>query len=210
MLIKKNVKGAKNEAKKTEDVEFEAKYTARLERKKIEKSVAEMSLSIDTLKEKAADAKVSGMTESYHMLVDQIKVAMLRKKQAEAFLYKLDAMLEMQKLAGQSESLLKSMGVIMEAIGKLTIDESVIKKSRKTYTDITQKLDNQSKTLDKYTIAMKDAQAYEEGKDIDDSDIEKEIDDIIINRTQSVGIGSVSEIDDKKLAELQKRFNSNG
>ena len=155
------------EAAKAE-AEYNAKYAAKQERKKVEKMVAEFDKSI-----KAASAKVKGYEEIYRQCLMFIKIAKGRKKQAETFLFQMDAMQEMASISKSSTEMLGSMNNIMESLGKISLDRSVISNTQASFRKAEQGLSKQSMAIDQFLGGM-EMSFSDEGMENDD-DIENEI-----------------------------------
>ena len=164
------------------DAEFEAKYAVKTERKKVEKLMAEMDKSIGVFMAQAAEAKQKGYEEMYRKSISFIKVAKARKKQAEMFLFQIVSMQEMQNIANHSKQLLGSMNNIMNTLGKLSVDKSVVIQSQRDYQKTMAELDRQSDTIDN---ALSNFEAFAEDGDytsdvsLSDDEIEAEIDAMI-------------------------------
>ena len=71
------------------DAEFQAKFAAKQERKKVEKTISEIDKSLEGLMAKAAESKSKGYEDVYRQCISMIKVARGRKMQAEKFLFHL-------------------------------------------------------------------------------------------------------------------------
>ena len=160
------------EAAKAE-AEYNAKYAAKQERKKVEKMVAELDKSISTLMEKAASAKVKGYEEIYRQCLMFIKIAKGRKKQAETFLFQMDAMQEMASISKSSTEMLGSMNNIMESLGKISLDRSVISNTQASFRKAEQGLSKQSMAIDQFLGGME--MSFSDECMENDDDIENEI-----------------------------------
>ncbi|MBO7149323.1 MAG: hypothetical protein J6V71_00350 [Clostridia bacterium] len=160
------------EAAKAE-AEYNAKYAAKQERKKVEKMVAEFDKSISSLMEKAANAKVKGYEEIYRQCLMFIKIAKGRKKQAETFLFQMDAMQEMASISKSSTQMLSSMNNIMESLGKISLDKSVMHETQASFRKAEQGLNKQSMAIDQFLGGM-EMSFSDEGME-SEADIENEI-----------------------------------
>lgn len=156
------------------EAEYAAKYAAKQERKKVEKMVGEFDRSIVSLMQKAAAAKTKGYSEIYRQCLSFIKIAKARKKQAEVFLFQIDAMQEMQSLSKSSSEMLTSMGTIMESLGKLSVDKSVMSDTQSAFRKAQQGLERQSMEIDRFLDGMEMSFSDEEGTQ-SDAEIEAEI-----------------------------------
>lgn len=163
------------------NAEFDAKLTAKQERKKVEKTVAEMDKSVSALMERAAGAKVKGYTDMYRSCISMIKVARARKRQAEMFLFQMDAMQEMQSLAKNSQELLGSMSNVMNSLGKLSLDKTVMMNSQRDFAAVQRELERQTMSIDSFlgTMEMQLPNDGFDASDLSDSSIEAEIDEFI-------------------------------
>ena len=183
------------EAAKAE-AEYNAKYAAKQERKKVEKMVAEFDKSISSLMDKAANAKVKGYEEIYRQCLMFIKIAKGRKKQAETFLFQMDAMQEMASISKSSTQMLSSMNNIMESLGKISLDKSVMHETQVSFRKAEQGLNKQSMAIDQFLGGM-EMSFSDEGME-SDADIENEIGNYISEKkidNASVDAGS-SQSDD--------------
>lgn len=194
------------------NAEFDAKLTAKQERKKVEKTVAEMDKSVSTLMERAAGAKVKGYTDMYRMCISMIKVARARKRQAEMFLFQMDAMQEMQKLANDSQALLGSMSAVMNSLGKLSLDKTVMLNSQRDFASVQRELERQTMNIDSFLGGM-EMQLPDDGfdtTDLSDSSIEAEIDEFINGGTVNIDAASPSSTGntDADMERIKQLLNS--
>ena len=113
--------------------------------------------------QKAANAKQEGFEEVYRQCVLFIKTAKARKKQAKMFLFQMEAMEEMKAISKSSNELLGSINNIMNSLGKLSIDKSVMMNAQKDFSATQRELNRQSATLDQFLSGME--------MNIDDTDV---------------------------------------
>ena len=116
-----------------EEAEYEAKFAAKQERKKAAKIIVEMDKSIQTFTQKAAEAKAKGYTTIYKQCVSFIRTAKAKQRQAEEFVYQIDAMLEMHNMAKNSSELLNSISNVMNTLGKISLDKSVLMANQRDF-----------------------------------------------------------------------------
>lgn len=181
------------EAAKAE-AEFQAKYTAKQEKKKIEKQVAEIDKTIESMMAKAANAKVKGYADIYKQCVLMIKVARARKRQAESFLFQMEAMQEMQSLAKGSSELLSSMGKVMSSLGKLSVDKTVMMGTQRDFMAAQRELEKQTMSIEGFLSSM-EIDLPEDDSSIGtemfaDSTIDAEIDSYIMKNSMGSGSGA--------------------
>lgn len=187
------------EAAARADAEFQASFTAKQERKKVEKMIAEIDKTLGEMMKNAAQAKAKGYTTSYQQYVQFIKVGRARKKQAEMFLFQMDAMQQMQSISKSSSSLLGSMNTIMTSLGKLSLDKSVMMETQRNFASTQQNLDKQSASIEQFLSGME--MSMPEDDDLDtaqytDSSIDQEIDSLMMtgaieNATATADNGSL-------------------
>ncbi len=177
------------------DAEFEAKFTAKQEKKKVEKIVGEMDKTINTLVARAAGAKAKGYTDIYKNCLSLIKVARARKKQAETFLFQMEAMQEMQALAKSSQELLGSMGSVMNSLGKLSLDKTVMLNSQKDFLATQRELEKQSMNIETYLSTMESNvdDGADGAQEFSDGDIEAEIDKFMVGNSINASSASSSQ-----------------
>ena len=185
------------------DAEFEARYTAKQERKNIEKKIAETDKALEQLFSKAAETKSKGYSQSYQQYVQLIKIHRARKKQAEMFLYQVDAMQEMQSISANSAELLASMNAIMQSLGSISLDRSVIASTQKNFNEAQRKLDAQAASIEQFLSGM-EMRIPDDG-DLDthqyqDATIDAEIDDYIAKK----GIENIGTISDDGIGALKE------
>jgi predicted nucleic acid-binding Zn-ribbon protein len=177
---KKQMEEAAEQAR--QDALYEAKIAAKNERKKVEKTIAEIDKSLSGLMTKAADAKAKGYNDVYRQCVTMIKVAKGRKMQAEKFLFQMDAMQEIQNIADSSSSLLASMGNIMNTLGKVSLDKNVMQDAQKNFMQAQRELDMQSNNIERFMGAMEMQLPEDEMAQVgfSDDDIDAEIDAMLL------------------------------
>lgn len=130
------------------DAEFNAKYTAKQERKNVEKVIVEIDNSIKVFYDKAIEAKNKGYNDMYKKCISFIKIAKMRKKQADMFLFEMDAMQQMQSISKNSKELFTSMKSVMGTLGKLSIDKAVISNMNTDFRKTQAELDKQSSNIE--------------------------------------------------------------
>lgn len=205
MFNSKEKKKQQQEAaeKAKQNAEFEAKLTAKMERKKIEKMIAGTEKTENSLMASAAEAKQKGYAAVYKQQVSMIKVVRARKRQAEMFLYQVNAMEQMRDLAAGSTALLNSMGLIMGSLGKLSVDRTAMLNSQKDFADAQRQLEQQSMNIESFLSSM-EMMVPEEESSFDmyaDADIDAEIDNFIKNG--AAGGGATSASDDADIAKYK-------
>lgn len=175
------------------NAEFDAKMTAKQERKKVEKTIAEIDESLKKMLQRAAEAKVKGFEEQYRSCVGMIKLARARKHQAEVFLFQMDTMQEMQSISKSSQSLLVSMGNVMNSLGKLSLDKSVMANTQRDFAAVQRELDRQTGTIETFLSGMEMQLPDDMPTDYaSDDQIDAEIDAIINGGKSGSGASSVS------------------
>ena len=170
-------KKAEEEAAAKAEAEYQAKFAAKQEKKKVEKTVTEIDKSIANFIAKAAEAKQKGYADMYRQCISFIKTARVRKKQAEMFLFQVDAMQEMQNIAKNSSELLNSMNTVMNTLGKLSVDKSVLLKSQKDFMTAQTELNKQTDSIGMALSSMDDFMMGSEDSSVSfaDEDIDAEI-----------------------------------
>lgn len=159
------------------DAEFDAKYKAKTERKKVEKTVAESDKIVADLTAKAAAAKLKGYTDVYRSYISMIKLARARKRQAEMFLFQIDAMQTMRSLSKNSSELLRSMGEVMNSLGALTIDKTAMRESQRDFAKVQSDIDRQTASIETFLGGMELELPDGDGAEaFSDDEIEREID----------------------------------
>ncbi len=211
---KKDNKPTADEENARLDAEFEAKFKAKQERKKIEKTINEIDASEQKLIAKAADAKTKGYRDVYGQCVTMIKVTRARKRQAEKFLFQMDAMQEMQSLSKGSMDLLNSIRTIADSLGKLSLDKSALMAAQKDFASVERELEKQSASLDIATDGFDSIMSTTDADfgDFADSSIDAEIESFIMGNSMKSGNGSFSSLgsssgssNDAELEDLKKK-----
>lgn len=158
------------------DAEFNAKYTAKQERKNVEKVIAEIDNSIKVFYDRAIEAKNKGYNDMYKKCLSFIKIAKMRKKQADMFLFEMDAMQQMQSISKNSKELFSSMKNVMGTLGKLSIDKAVISSMNTDFQKTQAELDKQSSNIEMALSGM-EMQITDNFDDdeISEDDIDREI-----------------------------------
>lgn len=183
----KKLKKSEEEAAAKAEAEFQAKYAAKQEKRKVEKIISDVDKTIQTLMTRAADAKAKGYTDMYRSCISFIKVARARKKQAEVFLFQMEAMQEMQSLSKSSAELLGSMSNIMNSLGKLSLDKTAMLNSQKDFSAAQMELDKQTANIEQFLSGMEMRVSDDESADqFSDSSIEAEIDSLIMGNSISI------------------------
>lgn len=161
----KDKKAARLEAEENAkyEKEFEAKQRVKEEKAKVERLIKDIDKSLESMMQKAANAKQEGFEEVYRQCVLFIKTAKARKKQAKMFLFQMEAMEEMKAISQSSNQLLGSINNIMNSLGKLSIDKSVMMNAQKDFSATQRELNRQSATLDQFLSGME--------MNIDDTDV---------------------------------------
>lgn len=161
----KEKKAARLEAEENAQYEreFEAKQKVKEEKAKVERLIKDIDKSLESMMQKAANAKQEGFEEVYRQCVLFIKTAKARKKQAKMFLFQMEAMEEMRAISKSSNELLGSINNIMNSLGKLSIDKSVMMNAQKDFSSTQRELNRQSATLDQFLSGME--------MNIDDTDV---------------------------------------
>ena len=164
------------------NAEFEASYTAKMEKKKVEKLIQEIEKSERGLLEKAALAKSKGYSQNYAQCLGFLKVARARKAQAEKFLFQMDAMQEMQNISKNSSELLASMQEIAGSLGKLTLDKTAMQESQRNFMKTQQDLDKQSMMFETYLGGMEFQMSDESESDLSFADpaLDAEVDSFML------------------------------
>ena len=205
----KKLKKQQEEEEARVNAEYEAKFAAKQERKKVEKTIAEVDKSLQVLMQKAAAAKSKGYEDVYRQCVGMIKITKGRKMQAEKFLFQMDAMQEIQNVSKSSVELLGSMNTIMNSLGKLSLDRSVLLNTQKNFSQAQRELDMQSNTIEGFiegmTMNMPEDDVLSAG--VSDASIDADIDAMLLgnqinNATVSAPGGSDEISDLKKLLEM--------
>ncbi len=190
-----------------EQAEWDAKFAAKQEKKKISKLIEEISKSEKDIMENAAVAKSKGYADIYRQQLSALKIARARKVQAEKFLFQIDSMEKMKSIADSSSALLGSMGNIMNSLGKLSIDKEQMKKTQQDFAKTQQNLSKQSMSIEMFFGQMEmmlpeDDEVIEEDGGLLESNLESEIDAILNSKVGN----STSDID-PDVAKFQQMFN---
>lgn len=205
-------KKAQETAQTQEDKEFEAKYAAKQERRKVEKMIVDADKTVASLIAKAAAAKQKGQAGPYNTYVSLIKVTRAKKKQAETFLAQVDAMETMQSLTKSSQELLGSMGNIMNSLGKLALDKGAVSDSQQSFNKAQRELEKQSMSIESFlsSMEMRIDESDDSGMIMEaDSGIDSEIDAFILSSALdgiSAPVSSGAPVGD--LDEYKKLMNS--
>lgn len=181
--IKRKQQEAADNAKA--EAEWEAKYAAKTEKKKVQKLIAEIEQKEQALIKNAAEAKSKGYMDVYRTQISFIKVARTRKIQAEKFLFQVDAMETMKSISDSSTGLLNSMSAIASTLGSLTIDKAAMMETQKNFVKTQEQLSRQNDMLEEFSASMEmtmdevDVSDLESGYGDLDKLIENDIDSFI-------------------------------
>ncbi|MBE6625467.1 MAG: hypothetical protein E7622_07485 [Ruminococcaceae bacterium] len=181
--IKRKQQEAADNAKA--EAEWEAKYAAKTEKKKVQKLIAEIEQKEQALIKNAAEAKSKGYMDVYRTQISFIKVARTRKMQAEKFLFQVDAMETMKSISDSSTGLLNSMSAIASTLGSLTIDKAAMMETQKNFVKTQEQLSRQNDMLEEFSASMEmtmdevDVSDLESGYGDLDKLIENDIDSFI-------------------------------
>ncbi len=195
------------------EAEFQAKQTAKQEKRKIEKTIGNIDQTIENFMQKAIVAKGKGNVDVYQKCVGFIKVCKMRRTQAENALFTIESMELMKEIADNSSALLESMGNVMSTLGALSVDKSVLMATQKNYQKTQLELDKQSATIESMLGSMEMlAESSSDNLSVDDGAIEAEIakragdglDDLDIGGSFS---GSSADGIDDDLERLKKLVN---
>lgn len=204
----KNKKQMKEEAAAAAraEAEFKAKYTAKQEKRNVEKNISEIDKSIAGFIARAAEAKSKGYTDMYRKCISFIKVARMRKKQAEMFLFQIDAMQEMQSISKNSNALLGSIKNIMTTLGGLSVDKAVISAMSGDFQKTQMELDKQSGNIEMALSGLEMQMPYDEddADSLADSEIEREIDNYAASN--SVDVSEKSETATEKSIDSEMDY----
>ncbi|MBO5850916.1 MAG: hypothetical protein J6R29_01120 [Clostridia bacterium] len=205
---------AKQAQDRYEQLEDDAKYAAKLEKKKIEKLIIEISKTEKEIIAQAAQAKARGYGDVYKTQLSALKLARARKTQAEKFLFQIDTMEKMKTLSQSSSDLLGSMNTIMSSLGKLSLDKNEMKKSQQNFASAQKNLGQQAQTIDQFFSKMEMHLPDDEDSIMEDVGYGNEALENEINAYMSGGVASASNVGasqgsavDKELAELQQLLN---
>lgn len=203
---KREKKQQEAEAARSE-AEFQAKFAAKQEKKKVEKIIAEVDRSLQTLMTKAAESKARGYNDVYRQCLGMIKIAKGRKMQAEKFLFQMEAMQEIQNISKNSMEMLGSMNTIMNSLGKLSLDPTVMQNTQRNFLKAQGELDRQSSTIDGFVegLTMNMPDDDELGANFSDADIEADIDSMILgSQINNATVAPSGKSESDELAELRK------
>ena len=182
-----------------EDAEWEAKFAAKQEKKKITRLIEEIDKTEKEIMENAAAAKAKGYADVYRQQLSALKVARARKVQAEKFIFQIDAMEKMKSIADSSTELLNSMGTIMNTLGKLSIDKEKMKQTQKDFMQTQQNLNKQSMSIEQFfgqmemMIPEEDEMMLEDDGGMLEANLENEI-QAILNAKSGEGAGMDDDI----------------
>ena len=137
-----------------EQLEWDAKFAAKQEKKKIEKLIVDISKAEKDIIANAAQAKLKGYGDVYRMQLSALKLARARKTQAEKFLFQMDTMEKMKALSKSSTALLGSMNTIMSSLGKLSLDKDEMKRSQQNFATAQRNLGQQEQTIEQFFSQM--------------------------------------------------------
>lgn len=154
------------------------------------------------------------MADIYKQCVSFIRTAKAKKKQAEMFVFQIDAMLEMHNIAKNSGELLTSMSSVMNTLGKISIDRSVLMSTQRDFQKAQMELGKQNSTIDNalsnMSMTIDNSEALE---DISDDDIESEINSYMSGNAAGSSPGGTSttksgmDSDMKRLEDLLRNQN---
>lgn len=189
------------------NAEFEAKYAAKQEKKKVEKTIAEIDKSLQILMTKAAESKAKGYMDVYRQCVGMIKIARGRKMQAEKFLFQMDAMQEIQNISKSSTELLGSINTIMASLGRLSLDRTVVQDTQRRFIQAQGELDKQSNTIEGFIegMTMNMPDDSDAGATFSDADIDAEIDSFMVgHQINTATVTPPTKSENDEIAELRK------
>lgn len=201
MLFGKNKQTKEEKARAAEEAqreqEFQAKYTAKMKKKEVEKLIAEINKTEQNLIQRAAAAKQKGYGQIYTQCVTFIKVTRARKAQAEQFLFQMECMQDMQALSKNTAGLLGAMQEIAGSLGKLSLDKNVMMETQRNFAKTQSELDKQGMMFDQFLGSMEMALPDEvsDGGAADPM-IDAEIDAFMLNGS----LGSFSGASEKDVA----------
>ena len=209
----KKAKRLEEEARAKADAEYAAKREADMQKRKIEKMIAEFDKSIAEFTNQAASAKANGYAPVYKQCVGFIKVAKAKRLQAQMFLAQIGAMQQMKKLAEHSKDLLGSMNSVMNTLGKFSLDPEVMRNIQKDYDTAQMELDKQSDKIDMFFEGIDTSMIEDVELDIDqfsDAEIDSEIDALLANSAlANVGASSAAPAQQNETdAYLSKMLNA--
>lgn len=166
-----------------EDIEFDIKWKVKQTKKETEKTIKDIEAREKTLIQQAATAKMKGYSDVYAQTVSLIKVARARKIQAEKFMFQVDAMQNMHELAKSSQDLLGNMSVIMDSLGKLSVDKAAIANNQREFAETQRRLEMQTANIENALggLEMIADDVDTQGFAMDMGTIEDEIDSFILS-----------------------------
>ena len=148
-LSRKERKAAEAEKLRSE-LEATARVEARTGKKKVKKLIAELEQSEQSLIEAASIAKSKGYTDVYRQQLSALKVARVRKMQAEKFLFQIETMETMKSITESSAELLGTMGSIMGTLGKISGNKDAAAVTKQNLSKTQHNLHSQSLTIDRF------------------------------------------------------------
>lgn len=189
-----------------EQAEWDAKFAAKQEKKKISRLIDEINKTEKDIMENAAVAKSKGYADIYRQQLSALKIARARKVQAEKFLFQIDSMEKMKSIADSSSDLLSSMGNIMNTLGKLSIDKDKMKKTQQDFMQTQMNLNKQSMSIDQFFGQMEmmipdDDELIEDDGGLLEANLEDEIQAILNSKVDGVS-GDI----DPDVAKFQQMF----
>lgn len=192
-----------------EQLEWESKFAAKQEKKKIEKLIVDISKAEKDIIANAAQAKLKGYGDVYKVQLSALKVARARKTQAEKFLFQIDTMEKMKSLSDSSTALLGSMNTIMGSLGKLSLNKDEMRKSQQEFASAQRNLGQQAQTIEQFFSQMEMSLPDEEDSIMDDvgygnEALEKEIDNFIMGEAPVANVqGGAKTVENDEFAELR-------
>lgn len=205
---------ALEEQEKREQLEWDSKFAAKQERKKIEKLILEINKSEKEIIAQAAQAKAKGYGDVYKVQLSALKVARARKTQAEKFLFQIDTMEKMKSLSESSSQLLGSMNTIMNSLGKLSLDKDEMKRSQQNFATAQKSLGQQAQSIEQFFSQMEmqlpdDDDSLMEDVGYGNEDLEREINAFMTGEAPSQGMeGTQNTAMNDELAQLQQLLNN--
>jgi hypothetical protein len=187
-----------------DDQEFEARYQAKQERKNIEKFVAELDVSIGELMSKAVRAKQLGVTSTYKLIVNQLRMSECRKRQAESFLLQLDAMMDIQKMSELSQGFLTSMNAVLDTLGPLVFDSAAMDATQKRFQEATNKLSAQSEKIDMLADGNEMAVDISDENSVSEAEIDARVNNIIADLGKKTVSSNTTSVANKDIDKINK------
>ena len=196
-----------------EQAEWDAKFAAKQEKKKIQKLITDIEKSEKEIIANAAAAKTKGYNDVYRVQLSALKVARARKTQAEKFLFQIDTMEKMKSLSDSSKDLLGSMNNIMSTLGSLSIDKDEMRKNQQDFMNAQKNLNMQSQSIEQFFNQMEMSLPDEEDDIMEDvsygnEDLENEINSYILGQSGvgqgSAAPGNMSQSANDEIAQLQQ------